>query len=174
MLTELRKRLAEEWIVDFNAQLAGERAGMTGEHVRISAWQMLQDDEVQDYISELRAAQAERTFVNADKVQAEIARLAFSDIREYYNENGNLKNVHDLSKDAAAALAGIEIDELFEMEGRVKVFTGYSKKIKLYDKLAALDKLARRLGMFEKDNTQRDAALSKALSVVVVPPIETD
>lgn len=159
MLTELRKRLAEEWIVDFNAQKAGERAGMTGDNIRISAWQMLQDADIQEYIEQLRELQAKRTFVNADKVQSEIARLAFSDIRDYYDENGLLKTPHDLSDDAAAALAGIEVDELYEMVNGTKRFTGYSKKIKLYDKLSALDKLARRLGMFKEDNDQRNATI---------------
>lgn len=165
MLTELRKRLAEEWIVDFNAQKAGERAGMTGDNIRISAWQMLQDSDIQDYIEELRSKQAQRTSVTADKVQTEIARLAFSDLRDYYDENGFLKLPKDLSDDAAAALAGIEVDEIYGFNNGEREKIGETKKIKLYDKLAALDKLARRLGMFEKDNSQSNKILiGKSLS----------
>lgn len=174
MLTELRKRLAEEWIVDFNAQKAGERAGMTGDNIRISAWQMLQDSEIQDYISELRELQRERTFVSADKVQAEIARLAFSDIRDYYHDNGKLKLPNELSNDAAAALAGIDIDELWDynpIKG-IREIVGETKKIKLYDKLNALDKLARRLGMFEKDNKQSATVMPTSIDVNIVPPVQ--
>lgn len=171
MLTELRKRLAEEWVIDFNAQKAGERAGMTGDNIRISAWQMLQDVETQDHISELREKQAARTFVTADKVQAEIARLAFSDIRDYYREDGTLKNPHELSDDAAAALAAIEVEENFDKFGN-KI--GDTTKIKPYDKLNALDKLARRLGMFEKDNDQHVPKEGRRMEVVIVRPKPVD
>ena len=154
-MTDLQKRVAEGFVTYNNISKAAKFAGIEGDNARISAWQMLQYNEVQDYIDQLRIEQAERTYVTADKVQAEIARLAFSDLREYYDSNGFLKNPHDLSDDAAAALAGIEVDELWGigMSGD-KEKIGETKKIKLYDKLAALDKLARRLGMFKEDNDQ--------------------
>lgn len=170
MLTELNKRLCEEWVIDFNAQKAGERSGMYGDNIRISAWQMLQNDECQEYIEELRELQRSRTFVSADKVQSEIARLAFSDLRDYYDENGFLKLPKDLSDDAAAALSGIEVDELWGVMDGDKQKIGETKKIKLYDKLSALDKLARRLGMFEKDNAQSKLVLPATINMTIVPP----
>lgn len=151
-MTDLQKRVAEGYVTYNNISKAAQFAGIEGDNARISAWQMLQYDEVQDYIEKLRLEQAERTFITADKVQAEIARLAFSDIRDYYNEDGLLKNPHELSDDAAAALSGIEIIEMFDKNGN-KI--GDTTKVKPYDKLAALDKLARRLGMFDADNKLR-------------------
>lgn len=150
-MTELQKRFCEEFIIDCSITNAGKRAGIQGDNVNITAWQIYQIPEVKDYISELRMGQSERTMVTADKVQAEISRLAFSDIRDYYNEHGYLKLPHELTDDAAAALAGIDIEENFMMGDKI----GETKKIKLYDKLSALDKLARRLGMFDADNKIR-------------------
>lgn len=172
-MTELQKRFCEEFIVDCSITNAGKRAGIQGDNVNIVAWQMYQMPEVKAYIMELRMGQTERTMVTADRVQAEISRLAFSDLRDYYDDNGFLKQPKDLSDDAAAALAGIEIDELwgFNMQGE-KEKQGETKKIKLYDKLAALDKLARRLGMFEKDNSQSRVNIPSVIQVVVNPPIE--
>lgn len=155
-MTELQKRLCEEWVIDFNAQKAGERAGIKGDNIRITAWQILQISECEAYIESLRDEQQKITGVTAAKVQAEIARLAFSDIRDYYDEHGYLKLPKDLSDNAAAALSGIEIDEIWINKEKA----GETKKVKLYDKLAALDKLARRLGMFEKDNDQRKTDIS--------------
>lgn len=152
-MTDLNKRLAEEYIVDYNITKAAERAGIEGDNARIVAWQMLQLPDVKEYVSLLRFGQSERTMVTADRVQSEIARLAFSDIREYYDDNGLLLSPKQLSDDAAAALAGIEVDEMFDSIG-FKI--GDTKKIKLYDKLNALDKLARRLGMFSEDNAQKN------------------
>lgn len=153
-MTDLNKRFAEEYVIDYNISNAGKRAGIQGDNVRIVAWQMLQLDEVKQYISELRDGQSERTMVTADRVQAEIARLAFSDIRDYYDKDGQLLSPKQLSDDAAAALAGIEVDEIFDKKGNK---LGETKKVKLYDKLNALDKLARRLGMFSEDNSQKQS-----------------
>lgn len=155
-MTDLQKRVAEGYVTYNNISKAAQFAGIQGDNARISAWQMLQHDDVQEYIEQLRKDQSSRTLVTMDKVQAEIARLAFSDIRDYYREDGTLKNPHELSDDAAAALAGIEIEEMFDGKGN-KI--GDTTKIKPYDKLNALDKLARRLGMFEKDNDQRNVII---------------
>lgn len=172
-MTDLQKRFAEEYVVDYHITDAGKRAGIQGDNVNITAWQILQMDDVKQYINQLREIQSQRTFVTADRVEREIARLAFSDLRDYYDENGFLKLPKDLSDDAAAALSGIEVDELWGvgMSGD-KEKLGETKKIKLYDKLTALDKLARRLGMFEKDNAQSKPILPSSINVTVVPPLE--
>lgn len=167
-MTDLQKHFCEQFIIDYNLTKAGERAGIQGDNIGIVAWKMYQLPEVKAYVSELRQDQTERTIVTADKVQAEIARLAFSDLRDYYNDRGLLKMPHELSDDVAAALAGIEIDEMFDLKGN-KI--GDTKKVKLYDKLAALDKLARRLGMYEKDNSQKKPDMPDVIQVNVVQPI---
>ncbi len=151
-MTELQKRFCEEFIVDCNITNAGKRAGVQGDNVNIVSWQIYQLPEVKEYISELRQGQSDRTMITADRVLSEISRLAFSDIRDYYHEDGLLKLPNELSDDAAAALYAIEVDEMFDLKGN-KI--GDTKKIKLYDKLNALDKLARRLGLFSEDNKQK-------------------
>lgn len=170
-MTELQKRVAEGYVAFNNITKAAQFAGIEGDSARISAWQMLQYDDVQEYIEQLRADQAKRTMVTIDKVQGEIARLAFSDIRDYYREDGTLKNPHELSDDAAAALAGIEVVEMHDSDGN-KI--GDTTKIKPYDKLSALDKLARRLGMFEKDNDQHVPKEGRRMEVVIVRPKPVD
>jgi len=160
-MTDLQRRFSEEYVVDYHITDAGKRAGIQGDNVNVNAWKMLQLPDVKAYISELRQGQSERTIVTADRVQAEISRLAFSDIRDYYDDNGLLLSPKQLSDDAAAALSGIEIDEMFDKFGN-KI--GDTKKVKLYDKLNALDKLARRLGMFKEDNDQRKTDIQLLLN----------
>lgn len=169
-MNDQRKLFVEKYFETFNGYQSAIYAGYSEKTAASQASQLLDDPEISEYLNKLRSLQSERTFVNADKVQAEIARLAFSDLRDYYDENGFLKLPHQLTDDAAAALAGIEIEENFGVCDGERQKIGETKKIKLYDKLTALDKLARRLGMFEKDNNQLRPVLPKVMSINIVAP----
>ena len=84
----------------------------------------------------------------------ENARIGFSDIRRLFDAEGRLKPAHDWDDDVAAAVASIETRELFGEGPDGKRQIGLVHKIKLWDKSAALERLMRHLGMFEKDNAQ--------------------
>ncbi|MBN9520201.1 terminase small subunit [bacterium] len=86
--------------------------------------------------------------VTIERVKQEYARLAFLDIRKAFDENGNLKLVHELDDDTAAAIAGLDVEELWEGRGEDRENIGRLRKIKLSDKRGALDSLATHLGMF--------------------------
>jgi len=161
-MTDKQLKFAQEYLVDLNATQAAIRAGYSANTAAEQGYQLLNNEDVSGHICGLRLKQQERTDITADKVLKEVARLAFSDIREYYKEDGTLKNIHEVSDDAAAALSGLDVDELFEMEGRVKVFTGYSKKIRLHSKTDGLEKLMKHLGLYGKDNSQKIPTMNTA------------
>ncbi len=169
-MTDLKLRFCEEYLIDLSIVNAAKRAGVQGDNPHIVGWQFMQDEEVQARIEHLKLKRSERTAITSDRVLMEIARLAFSDIREYYNEDGSLKNVHELSDDAAAALSSIKSDELFDWVEGKKVFTGYSKEIKPYAKDGALEKLMKHLGEYDKDNSQLRPLIPKTISVTIIPP----
>lgn len=77
--------------------------------------------------------------LKTEKLLRELARAGFSDIRKLYDEKGNLKNVADLDDATAAALNSIEVFEEFEGFGRERHQIGVTKKIKMIDKLKALE-----------------------------------
>lgn len=153
-MTEQVRRFVDKYFETLNGTQSAIYAGFSAHTAQVQASQMLATDEVKEYLIELRAVYQERTGITTEKVLREIARASFSDIRDYYTEDGALKSVHDLSDDAAGALASIKSDELFEFVDRQKIVIGTAKEIKLQDKLAALEKLARHLGLYEKDNDQ--------------------
>jgi hypothetical protein len=51
-----------------------------------------------------------------------------------------------LDDKAAAALAGIEVNEEYSHEDRKKELIGYTKKIRTYDKIKAMDSICRVFG----------------------------
>lgn len=155
-MTDKQIKFAHEYLVDLNAKQAAIRAGYSANTAAEQGYQLLNDNDVSAHICELRAKQQERTDISADKVLKEVARLAFSDIRNYYDDNGFLKLPKDLSDDAAAALSGIDIDELWGMGmGGDKEKIGETKKIKLHSKSDGLEKLMKHLGLYGKDNQQK-------------------
>jgi len=88
--------------------------------------------------------QTKRTEVSADRVVAELARIGFADMRDYWPHAGETVDLHRLDQDRTAAVEEITIDEFVDPAGVVHRRT----RLKLHDKPAALVSLARHLGMF--------------------------
>jgi hypothetical protein len=61
------------------------------------------------------------------------------------------------------------VREEFEGRGKNWKLVGYTKKIRFWDKNAAIDKAMRQLGQFERDNTQRSENLSPQVMLVGAP-----
>jgi hypothetical protein len=77
------------------------------------------------------------------RILAELKRISLVDIRGIFDENGALKNINDWPDDVARAISGVQIDEL--TEDGVKI--GLTKRIKLIDKIRALELQMKNLGM---------------------------
>lgn len=105
---------------------------------------------IKSRVAELMAPVAKRAQISVDRVLTEAARLAFSDPRKFVDASGRLKAIEDLDDDSAAALAQFEISEgeIETGEQGQTILTRRIKKVKLWDKNAALDRLAKILRMF--------------------------
>lgn len=146
-LTPKQERFCEEYLVDFNATQAAIRAGYSERTANEQASRLLAKVSIQDRIRQGRDALAKKTEITLEKVVAEYARIAFGDVREYFDDENKLKSVKELSDNAAAGLASVEVDELL-MDG---MQIGETKKIKRWDKIKALDGLSRVLGFNAPD-----------------------
>lgn len=160
-LNEKQEEFCQQFIIDLNCTQAAIRAGYSQKTAHSIGSELLNKLEIQNRITSLKSLRSERTYISQDKVLKEFAKIAFADIRDYYKEDGFLKRPNELSDDAAACLVGLETEELFGYNpisgDREK--TGESKKIKLADKIRALDSLGKHLGIFEKDNAQKKTEL---------------
>ncbi len=143
-LTPKQAAFVEEYAIDRNATQAAIRAGYSKRAARQIGDENMSNPAVAAAIAEARADRSKRTGITADRVLHELARIAFFDIRKAFHEDGAMKPLSELDDDTAAAIAGIEVVNQFEDGENV----GTLKKIKIADKLVALDKLARHLGMF--------------------------
>jgi phage terminase small subunit len=155
-LNEKQRIFCEEYLIDLNATRSALRAGYSEKTAYSTGHELLKKPEIQNYISERKAVRSERTAITADMVLKEFAKIAFSDIRSFYKPDGSLKLPSEMG-DEAHCLGGIETDEIwaYNPETEKKERVGEAKKIKLYDKVRALESLGKHLGIFEKDNSQK-------------------
>ena len=165
-LTAKQSQFVREYLVDLNATQAAIRAGYSAKTAEQQGFQLLQKTSVQKAIAEGRRQREERTAVSADRVLLEAARLALFDPRKLFNDDGSPKGIHELDDDTAAAVAGIEVLEQFEGSGKERVFVGYLKKYRIADKNAALEKLFRHHGLYERDNSQKTDPLTSLLHAI--------
>lgn len=137
-------------------------------------------------LAKVAKEQAEITGLDISRTLREIARIAYSDVADMFDADGRLLSLRDMKPQARAAISTIEIEEVLEGDEKnpVRIVT---KKIKLWDKNAALDKAMKHLGLYLRDNEQRqdviqalivtanqtlDAKLQRLISNTVVGPKE--
>lgn len=169
------KRLvfAREYLKDLNATAAARRAGYRGtaHALEVTGSELLRKPEVAAMIANLQAKRAERTQITADRVLVELARIAFLDPADLFDANGNPKAIADIPEHARRAIIGCDVVQLYEGAGQTRKQDGEVRKIRLADKVRALELLARHLGII-RDRVEVDlvddraAALARALARV--------
>ena len=71
---------------------------------------LLDNGKIAARVRELQAIHQKRHEVTVDRVVKEFARLAFLDVRKIFDAEGNLRPIHELDDDTAAAIAGLEVE----------------------------------------------------------------
>jgi len=137
-------RFVEEYLVDLNATQAAIRAGYSPRTAEAQGSRLLSHVKVQRAVTARMAERSERTEVAADRALLEIARVAFSDLRRLFHEDGRLKRPGEWDDDTAAAISSIEVVTRDLGDGKVE----YVRKIKLWDKGKALEQLSKHLGLY--------------------------
>src|SRR5579872_3987940 len=139
-LTSKQKRFCDEYLVDHNAKRAMIAAGYSAKSAEVTGSKTLRIPKVRAYLAAKERKIEKKLEISAERTMLELARIAFGDARQFYDDKGNLIPIHKLSDDAAASLAGMEVEEVFD-KTRKGIQTGILKKIKRYDKLPALNML---------------------------------
>lgn len=123
---------------------------MKPETVNRKASFLLSQGKIRARIAQLQKEAQRRTEVTIDKVVKEAAKVAFVDVGDLFNDDGTLRPLGEIEQDARKSIASIE-KTTRSGEGGFEE----SVKVKLHDKLKALDMLMRHLGGYERDNKQK-------------------
>lgn len=139
MLTDKQKLFCKEYLVDLNATQAAIRAGYSADSASVIGSETLGKPYIQEEVQRLMEKRSKRTEITADRVLKELARIGFADHRNIISvdDGGNVIATPSsaLSDDDAAC-----ISEISQTKDGIK--------IKLHDKLGALDKIGKHLKLF--------------------------
>lgn len=144
-LSHKQQAFIAEYLKDKNATQAAIRAGYSKKTADAIGKENLRKPPIHDAIESALNKVNQDAGLEATKLRREIARLAFSDPRGILHADGRIKMPHELDDDTAAAIASFEVDK----DGAIKY--------KFWDKNSAQERASKILGIFEKDNEQKNS-----------------
>ena len=159
MLTAKQQRFVSEYLVDANGTQAAIRAGYSPRTANEQASRLLAKVNVASAVQAKQQHLAERSAVGADRVIEELCAIAFtklSDIAPWDDRGPRLIPSDELENQVAAAVSSLKVKRRREVNGKGEdavVWEVEEREIKMHDKLGALDKLAKHLGLYPKDPT---------------------
>ena len=170
-LTDQQRRFCDLYLIELNGTKAYMEAGFRVKSkavARAAAARLLTNPRVEAYLAARKVAIQEKLEITQERIQREIAAVAFFDIRQLFGRDGNILPIQDLPRDVAAGLAGMDVIEEFDAAvakekgdgDGARALLGFTKKVKLRNKLEALKLLGLDLGMFKQkhEHTGKDGA----------------
>jgi phage terminase small subunit len=154
-LTPKIKRFCEEYIIDLNKTQAAIRAGYSEKTAKTQASRLLTKANVQDYVATLKQKLSDKNEGLAQRVIDELSKLGFANIQDYIDKDNEVKDLTTITRDKAAAVESIKKTITEFSGGGSPAGKKTTIQFKLYDKISALEKLGRHLGIFDLDNQQK-------------------
>lgn len=150
-LTAQQLMFCREYVAtkDLDATRAAFAAGYSKHTAYVQGSRLLRKVPIMAEIARLMEQRTKRVDVTADMVIQELRKLAFHDVRRFYDGAGRMIPINQLGDDIAPAVIGINVSPPRRRKGRQ--VQGCIKSIRLVNKKDTLELLGRHLGMF-KDN----------------------
>jgi phage terminase small subunit len=159
-LTAKEEAFCQSYLIDFNATRAAKAAGYSGRSATEIGSENLRKLHIQERINELRENTGKTFNITRERIAQELARIAFADIRNLFDDvSGDLVPPYELSDDAAAVIGSIEIDALYDGVGKDRTQIGLTKKVKTWEKTKALEALNRMMGFNAPDEKKISGSL---------------
>lgn len=154
-LTAQQRKYCQLWVINFNLADAWIGAGFKVKDRNVahaSACRfMLQNVKAQEYIEKLLAKQALRAEKGADDVVREMEGLAFSNIQDFVDTDGDgefiFKDWQNMTREKLAAVESVKVTSTTTGKGE-DTYTTKNIQFKLYSKMSALENLGKRFNAF--------------------------
>jgi len=159
-LNPRQERFVIEYLIDGNATKAAIRSGYSEKTAHVQGPRLLGNAAVSHAVRIKREKLAFKHDVTLERVVAEAATIGFANMGDYMRVGSNGLPVLDwgkLTREQTAVVSEITVDQV---DGGEDAPVTNRVKFKLHDKLSALEKLGRHLGMFPKDGATVNVNIS--------------
>jgi phage terminase small subunit len=169
-LTIKQEAFVHAYLETGNASEAYRRAyspkKMSTKSVADEASRLLQHPGIAPVVAAARQQVAAQHDVTVERIVTELARIAFSDIRKAvkWGTVGDGESILQASYVALKSSDEIDGDTARAIAEVSQTQTGL--KIKLHDKISALDKLGKHLGLFESDDAAKGNITVQILNLI--------
>jgi phage terminase small subunit len=149
-VTNKQAKFCREYIIDRNATKAALRAGYKEDTAREQGCRLLTKRNIEIYISELEQKSINRNEITKDRILREMSFIAFSDIRDYLDDDNQVISIKSLSKEKAAAVKKVKYTRTEIITDGEHVGNRVVTEIELIDKQRALADLDKHAGLFNE------------------------
>lgn len=137
-LSAKQKMFIDQYLVDYNATQAAIRAGYSEKTARAVGHENLTKPDIKKAIQERQEELLKEIRENQYRTVKQLQALVHFDIRNLYDDKGNLKPIAELDEDTASALAGVDVVRgTTRVRDDGEVFEE-TIKVKVLDRIAAL------------------------------------
>lgn len=150
-----KKLFVEAYITNGgNATQAAISAGFSKASAGVRGSELVKDRKVSQEIADRAKVVANKYELTTELAARSIVQELRFDPANLYDADGNLKPITELDEDTRMALSSVEFEQHGNTEAPV-----YVRKIKWASRATAREQLMKHLGMFERDNLQKPAAI---------------
>ena len=118
------------------------------ETVWVNSSQLMSDTKVSQRVKELQSNIQKKNEVTLEEVLKELATWLRFNVKTIFNEDGTMKQLHEMTDYESSCIASYEVVELFGNNGDGKAHIGNIRKVKIIDKQAVADKFLRVFGTY--------------------------
>jgi phage terminase small subunit len=146
-LNAKQTRFVEEYLKHQNGTKAAIDAGYSQRSAGIIAVRLKEHPLIRVRLQTELEAISNANKLSPGRILEEWRRIALADVRGLYDEQGNLKPIHSLTAEQAAAIQSIDVVKRNVTSGDGSVDT--VARIRLVDRAKALEALSKHLGLLE-------------------------
>lgn len=145
------KAFAFHYLKLLNATQAAIATGLPARSAQVEGSKLLSRPMVQSIITKARDGLAQRTNVTVEKLLAELGKIAFANMDDYFQAGPDgepvLRHWDELTEDQKAAVEEYVTETYWDEGAQSSV---KRVKFKLHNKISAIEKAGKHLGMFDR------------------------
>lgn len=150
-MNEQRKKFADRYFETLNGTQSAIYAGYSELSAKSKASQLLDEEDIMEYLTNLRAKSEIKHNLSLDRWLSELEAVGFSNIQDFISDGNNIKDISKLPEYKAKAVGSVK-KTVTEFEGGEK----HMVEFKLHDKLNALEKIGRHFDYYNADSSSKN------------------